>query len=248
MKLMQTCCPGLLQGLSEHHFGFRPTYQAEESIHSLRLMVEKSREYQLPLIAVKNDVRKAFDRLSHLSIIHALQAAGMDDALTGALIRELRSGHLLFQMADGSECSPVLQTRGVKQGGASSPMLFVVVLGFVLRPLISSWEARGFGFKAWDAFFPCLVFADDIILVATSASQAELMLAELNATLKTAGLDLQLQKSCVCHNNFAALVDSIVVEGVPIPIATADEGLAILGVIVPFDNALLASESACGSQ
>ena len=62
------------------------------------------------------------------------------------------------------------------------------------------------------------------------------MLAELNATLKTAGLDLQLQTSCVCHNNFAALADRIVVEGVPIPIAAADEGLAILGVIVPFDN------------
>jgi len=61
---------------------------------------------------------------------------------------------------------------GVRQGGILSPVLFVVYMD----PLIMRLRRRGLGCSLYDEFCGCLLYADDILLMAHSVHAMQMML------------------------------------------------------------------------
>jgi len=59
---------------------------------------------------------------------------------------------------------PIL--AGVRQGGLLSPALFAIYMDV----LVSRLRACGYGCKLLNDFFGCLLYADDIVLVAHTVS------------------------------------------------------------------------------
>jgi len=68
--------------------------------------------------------------------------------------------------------SPCLLKSRVRQGGVISPILFNIYIGYVINSLIQS----DLGCHIYDAYFGCLVYADDIILLCASVSALQSML------------------------------------------------------------------------
>ena len=60
--------PLLEIALSEWKMGCRKKFQAVELIQAVRLVIERAKEWQLPVFVAKLDFRKAYDSLSHAAI------------------------------------------------------------------------------------------------------------------------------------------------------------------------------------
>ena len=93
------------------------------------------------------------------------------------------------------EAKPVHLERGLPQGAPESPLLFVLVMEMVLRPLLENWRLRGSGWRM-DSFWLTLVaYADDILLVSSSKKDLEHMVSELLGSLEEVGLTAGLDKT-----------------------------------------------------
>ncbi|KAK6751296.1 hypothetical protein RB195_002965 [Necator americanus] len=86
--------------------------------------------------------------------------------------------------------------RGVRQGDTISPKIFTATLENGMRKL--EWDDMGV--KVDGRQLHHLRFADDIVLVTPSISQAERMLTEFDETCGCIGLQLNLQKTMFMRN------------------------------------------------
>ena len=114
---------------------FRPGFQTIEAVHVSTLLIEKAVEYNNHLYCVETDIFKAFDRLEHAVLLEALRDAGVSEVIAAAFVREIRTGFLEVVLPSGRKTRHLPQTRGVRQGGCSSPLLFLAAYDFILRPL-----------------------------------------------------------------------------------------------------------------
>eukprot|EP00969_Alexandrium_andersonii_P138770 6136781-Alexandrium_andersonii.AAC.1 len=139
--------------------------------------------------------------------------------------------------------------RGVRQGGTASPLLWVVILDFLMCDCLAQWRKRGYGFKLEplgcrvgrgkqevrrepEESLCSLLFADDINLFAETPSELRAMFHELEQALAKGGLVVQPSKCRFSCNEFwpgrAFRYKGIVLE-------TVRTSVRILGVEVQLD-------------
>ena len=58
---------------SEDQFGFRPGRSTSHALLILERMLSKGVEYNVPMWVVSIDLKKAFDRIDHTALFHALR-------------------------------------------------------------------------------------------------------------------------------------------------------------------------------
>ena len=71
-------CYQLLSHQSEDQFGFRPGRSTSHALLILESMLSKGVEYNIPVWVMMIDLKKAFDRVDHKALFHALRYQ-MDD-------------------------------------------------------------------------------------------------------------------------------------------------------------------------
>ena len=131
--------PHLLTALCPWNHGFLPTRQASEVVQSLQLLNDKCWERRQHIRVAKLDLRKAFDHVQHARCLDALLHRGVPRCICSAYLRLLRSSVLCFRTpGDMGEETRVPLLRGVPQGMAASPLVFVAVLNDILAPLEDS--------------------------------------------------------------------------------------------------------------
>ena len=122
-------------------------------------MLRDARSRLKPLQVAFIDLRKAFDSVSHDTIVRAAIRLGVPAPLVGYLrVYYQRSSTRLFD-------SDMVVTNGVRQGGPLSPLLF----NAVLHEAICAVEIRMVGYVMNDHHFQVMAFADDMVLVASTA-------------------------------------------------------------------------------
>ena len=111
-------------------------------------------------------------------------------------------------MDTGTESRTFKIGRGTKQGDPLSPKLFNAVLEEAIGGTVKSWEERGYGVRFDNGrFLTNLRFADDILLVASSAGELQNMLEEMTEDVQKVGLELHYGKTVVLNNNAARKPD-----------------------------------------
>ena len=93
--------------------------------------------------------------------------------------------------------------RGVKQGDPLSSLLFNSVTESIIRKLKQKWQNKKWGVQLAnekESLLNNLRFADDIAIIATSASHIEQMLNDMNVETNKVGLELHPDKTKVLHN------------------------------------------------
>ena len=156
---------------------------------ALKNLVCLSRRWGLPLLACKLDVQAAFDTLSHDAVARFFSSMGAR-----------QESKLLLELITRSEVSLSFANlnwtqqlkRGVLQGSAFSAKVFARTLDFYVAPLLLEWrdtEATWIRGSSGEPLF-AIIFADDILLLATSKDQLVRMLNNLQDTLGAIGLHL----------------------------------------------------------
>ncbi|KAK6742998.1 hypothetical protein RB195_010333 [Necator americanus] len=178
--------------------GFRKGFSTIHHIHTVSKLIEVSREYKMPLCLTFIDLKKAFDSVETEAVVEALDNQGVPTQYIKGL-RELYSNFT-------TGISPFYKNiiidvkRGVRQGDTISPKIFTATLENAMRKL--EWDDMGV--KVDGRQLHHLRFADGIVLVTPSISQAERMLTEFDETCGCIGLQLNLQKTMFMRNGWVS--------------------------------------------
>ncbi|KAK6762557.1 hypothetical protein RB195_023326 [Necator americanus] len=176
--------------------GFRKGFSTIDHIHTVSRLIEVSREYKMPLCLTFIDLKKAFDSVETEAVVEALDNQGVPTQYIKVL-RELYSNFT-------TGISPFYKNiiidvkRGVRQGDTISPKIFTATLENAMRKL--EWDDMGVKIDGRQLHH--LRFADDIVLITPSISQAERMLTEFAETCGCIGLELNLQKTMFMRNGW----------------------------------------------
>lgn len=183
--------------------GFRSGFSTLDHIHTVRQLIEKCREFQLPLILIFIDYEKAFDSVEINAVLASLKNQGIDHGYIN-ILKEIYSG-CTTEITIFEEPIKVPIERGVRQGDTISPKLFTAAMEDVFRKL--DWE--NYGIPIDGEKLNHLRFADDIVLITNNLKEAETMVKELEAESKKIGMKINMDKTQMMKNSYVATGESI---------------------------------------
>lgn len=134
------------------------------------------------------DLRKAFDSVTHKTILDTITAIGCPKPFVEYIRMLYKDSETLLQY--GSVDTKISVKRGVLQGDPISPLLFNAVMDRAIKMLPPE-----IGFKINGLNFNCIAYADDIILVATTREGLQALIDVLTGTLASFGLMTNHEKS-----------------------------------------------------
>ena len=148
------------------------------------------------MLVCKLDISQAFDTLSHQALWRFLKETPASPE-SWALWRMNRNASVLLQLGSESWAQPL--SRGLLQGTSFSADVFSRVLDLFLKGLLQEWR-RGEHFAFRQFRLPhALLFADDILLFATSTREMQTKLRALQSTLEAIGLRLNFAKCSILN-------------------------------------------------
>ncbi|EYC41553.1 hypothetical protein Y032_0564g3526 [Ancylostoma ceylanicum] len=184
------------EGQSCGQAGFRKGFSTIDHIHTVSRLIEVSREYKMPLCLTFIDLKKAFDTVETEAVLEALGNQGVPTQYI-RIFRELYS-NFTTRISPFYDDITIDVRRGVRQGDTVSPKLFTATLEDVMRRL--EWD--NMGVRVDGRLLHHLRFADDIVLITPSISQAERMLADFDDACGKIGLQLNLTKTMFMRNEW----------------------------------------------
>ena len=191
-------------GLSPDQAAYRPGFSTEDHLLAAGLLIDGCAEWNQELWLGLVDFEKAFDTVEHHSLFKVLNEIGVEPCYVDLLKRLYAQQEATVQV--GTESRPFALLRGVKQGDPISGLLFIAVMEVCFRRLRSKWatansrrKGQYFGVVVDDPREPLtnLRFADNVLLVAQSASDVKKMLSNLRDEAAKYGLIMHLGKTKV---------------------------------------------------
>ncbi|CAH8532139.1 unnamed protein product [Schistosoma haematobium] len=172
------------------------------------------------------DISRAFDTVSHNSIIRAAKRYGAPELLCKYLSKYYGDA---TSCLNTTECHP---TCGVKQGDPLSPLLFIMVLDEVLEGLDPMTHLQIDG-----ETLNYIAYADDLVIFAPNATLLQQKLNRISSLLHDAGWSINPDKSRTVdlisggHSKLTAIAQTeFTVAGTRIPPLSASDSFTYLGI------------------
>jgi hypothetical protein len=141
------------------------------------------------------DVAKAFDSVSHHSMLAAARRLGVPELMLAYLESLYSDGAVSLKSGRQRGTSTYRVRRGVRQGDPLSPMLFNFVMDWLLSMLSPQLGVdMGAGVRVSH-----LAFADDLTLLSETPAGLQSLAADFEAGLASVGLLPNAKKSATLH-------------------------------------------------
>ncbi|TKS64956.1 LINE-1 reverse transcriptase -like protein [Collichthys lucidus] len=175
--------------IQEEQCGFRPGRGTVDQLYTLSAVLEGAWEFAQPVYMCFVDLEKAFDRVPRGVLWGVLREYGVSDPL----IRAIRSLYSLCQSLvriAGSKSDLFPVRVGLRQGCPLSPVLFITFMDRISR------RSQGVeGLRFGGLRIGSLLFADDLVLLASSERDLQLSLEQFAAECEAAGMRISTSKS-----------------------------------------------------
>ena len=178
--------------------GFRQGRSCIDHIATLRIIIEQSLEWQSPLYMTFVDFEKAFDSVDRDTIWKLMSHYGIPHKFIN-ITKKLYENCSCQVIHKGKLTSPFAVNTGVRQGCMLSPMIFLIVIDWIMRKTTSGnntgiqWT---FAKKLED-----LDFADDVALLSHRLQHAQSKLNRLSEEARKVGLKINKGKTEVMRVN-----------------------------------------------
>jgi len=207
-------------------------------------LIEKSKEFNIPLWLVLIDYSKAFDSVDHTKLWVVLRDQGVPEEYI-VLLQRLYSRQTSYVRTDVSSIAfPI--NRGVRQGDPISALLFIAVMEHIFARLKTIWRKANmrrtkhfFGIRLSDQCdtLSNLRFADDCVLVAQSKTDAKKMLERFIIISEEYGLSVHADKTkLVTWDRLSKGICSISVQERIFAILSETDSEKYLGRKLSFSN------------
>ncbi|XGW34167.1 hypothetical protein V3C99_018187 [Haemonchus contortus] len=173
---------------------FRKNFSCTGNIQAVTRLIERSREYRLPLALLFVDYKKAFDSVEINAVSNALAQARVDPAYVHLLEQCLSNTSTSIQLFERKLKIPV--EKRVRQGDTISPELFTAALQYAMLNL--DCEERGYSVNGKNV--NNLRSADDIVLISSNTAEMGKMVNELNAVSQRIGSEISMSKTPLIVN------------------------------------------------
>jgi len=174
----------------EEQAGFRAGFSTIEHIATLCELIERCREFRVPLYICFVDFEKAFDSVELNALWRSMQCQGVHPQLI-RLLQSIYTQAKNVVRINADQRVEVKIERGVRQGDPISPMLFNAALEDIFRRL--DWHDGGINIDG--DHLTHLRFADDIVIISTNMAEIQTRLRELSVMAAKSGLKINEAKT-----------------------------------------------------
>ena len=141
------------------------------------------------------DFQKAFDYVNHRFLLHKLLENGRDGNIYNIVKEIYRRRESCVLVNDRiTDWFPV--KSGVRQGDSLSPILFALFI----NDFASDLHKLGKGVSIGEHMLPILMYADDVVILANSHTEAQEQLDLMTKWCSTWGMIPNIKKSQVLHH------------------------------------------------
>ena len=192
--------------------GFRKDKSCTDQIATLRIIIEQSLEWNSTLYLNFIDFQKAFDSVDRGTIWKLLEHYGIPDLFI-KLIQQLYNNAECQVIHNGKLTEPFTIQTGVRQGCMLSPMIFLIVVDWIMR---QTTRNNNTGIK-WTLteFLEDLDFADDLCLTSQNQQHMQNKTNKLTEEAAKTGLKINKDKTEVMRRN-AKQNNPISLDGEPL--------------------------------
>jgi hypothetical protein len=173
-KLFEMCLIenfGHLLTTSDLQFGFKKSLGCANAIFTVNSVVDYFTKHGSTVNVCALDMSKAFDKVNHFGMYLKLMKRNIPPAFLDVLI-DWYSKCCAFVRWNGAFSRCIALTCGVRQGGVLSPLLFTIYVNDVIIKLRNS----NHGCFINNMFVGCIMYADDLLLIAASVSSLQSMI------------------------------------------------------------------------
>jgi hypothetical protein len=188
--LLQLFKPFLLS--SDLQFGFKANNGCMDAILTARTIVSYYTDRQSTVTMCALDLSKAFDKLNHHALFIKLMKRNTPRVFIELIYYWYANCTAVVRWGEFLS-APFLISAGVRQGGVLSPSLFAIYIDDLIQALIKT----GYGCHINSIFLGCLLYADDILLIASSVVEMQKMLDICADEMNAIGMCFNADKSVV---------------------------------------------------
>ena len=171
-------------------FGFK----AKCSTNMCTMVLKETLAYyshnQTPTFCAFLDISKAFDKINYVKLFRFLIERKLPPYITRVLLNMYTNNFVRISWC-GAFSEYFLAVNGVKQGAVLSPILFCVYLDNLLLSLAKA----GIGCYIGGNFVGAIAYADDIVLIAPTATALRKLLAICDAYAQEYSITFNAEKS-----------------------------------------------------
>ena len=178
---------------AEEQAGFRAGRSTVDHLFCLTQLIEKRMTVGQELHLVFVDLKKAYDSVPLMKLWEALEKSNFSNGLVTA-IKQFYQGSFARIKCQGKLSAGFYVSKGLKQGCCLSPTLFKIYLEHVLKEWKRKCSGMGVPLNDRDTLFT-LCFADDQVVIAQDADDAEYMTRKLVAEYRKWGLEVSISKT-----------------------------------------------------
>ena len=201
--------------------GFRPGRSAVEQIATLRSILDDCRTRQRHISIVFVDFRKAFDSVSRRAISWVLELYGVPAPLVSAVMELYHDSKGIVQTCDGPT-QEFSTSSGVLQGDTLAPLLFIVLMDYVLRRSLEEEDRYLLSSRRSPRHpavpLPALAYADDVALLCRDPTAAQRVLKRLCEEGERVGLQVNGAKTEALHLGFRDAPALLLPNGEHVPV------------------------------
>ena len=152
--------------LSATQYGFRPSKSTSHAIYIVRRLQDYAEIKGTRLSLALLDWEKAFDKIQHDKLNHALQRMGFSDHYR-RVIEDCYRNPTFFVEDNFGSSDIKRQSSGIRQGCPLSPYLFVIVMSCIDFDIQSKLSRRVLNNRIPGLNYDMVYYADDTILFST---------------------------------------------------------------------------------
>ena len=178
--ILNRCKDALDQVLREEQCGFRKNRGSTDQLFALRQILEKCMAFQLDVSFCFIDFRAVFDSVDREMMYKIMKHYGLQQKVVN-VIRNSYEGFKCCVKAEGEKGQMFDVKTGVRQGDVWSPILFGLVINYVLANSVQGGVDIGLCVADLD-------FADDVALLGVSDSEVQTNLHRIESLAEAVGL------------------------------------------------------------